>query len=374
MRRLFLALCALTLIGLIVFYPQLRMMAGEAIEAHERPPQFVNHLPKHGWGKILNPSGALPDKGFYVWLINTANPGAAVRHDVSFIGLDDDFPTAGMKRAILASGVAFYWVARLSVPEDGLYRIVLKTSTKAGRPDDLRFFIDGREWSPDENGHLIKQLDAGEHRLEVEYLAGLGWQTFTARFAPTADAEGIAAIRRTIDAQRLPADTVVFVANVYRGSWNENELEILAPPGKTPYITVLDSREAVHWRIRGRAPQLVLFNHAAEGSTVASEGETTTVAWHGELPKTIRWQPYCYCQNDEAGYHLVCPDERPDGIHLPDFSTQIQELTGFPLAGMVEDSWTKALDLATIPLIPKRIEAFQREFAREEDACVARSR
>ena len=131
MRRLFLALCALTLIGLIVFYPQLRMMVGEAIEAHERPPQFVNHLPKHGWGKILNPSGALPDKGFYVWLINTANPGAAVRHDVSFIGLDDDFPTAGMKRAILASGVAFYWVARLSVPEGGLYRIVLKTSTKA---------------------------------------------------------------------------------------------------------------------------------------------------------------------------------------------------------------------------------------------------
>ena len=106
MRRFFLALCALILIGLIVFYPQLRMMAGEAIEAHERPPQFVNHLPKHGWGKILNPSGALPDKGFYVWLINTANPGAAVRHDVSFIRLDDNFPTAEMRRAIQASGVA----------------------------------------------------------------------------------------------------------------------------------------------------------------------------------------------------------------------------------------------------------------------------
>lgn len=152
--------------------------------------------------------------------------------------------------------------------------------------------------------------------------------------APTildTDYDGENTLPNIVSALKLPATTVTYAVGIQGSSRHDNQVTLQAPAGERPYILFLGSREAVHWRINGRLPVLVVYNNRAYGSSVDTATAVPRLAWPDRVNADIGTpRPYsCDCHADSAA--LRC-DGRPSALaRITNFA---REELGYPLAGI----------------------------------------
>ena len=305
------------------------------------------------WGDALNPYGVMPDEGYRVWYFDTRQPGTVVEHGTTpYIATRYGSKQRETPGRLEHEHFGAYWAGRLRVPQAGLYRIAGKLDLDRGY--EMRVLINKRVlpfFLPGEG--LVLHLPAGEHLLEVEFASRHHFLDFRLSAAPLVTELDNEALRLAVDALKLPPETVVYAVSVSGSAAVDNALAVQSPPGETPYILLLSSHpyDPTNWEIRGRAPQLVIYNHAGSGSVVARQQD-----------------PKCDCLSDGT---LHCHDEPHD---LASLMTTVREITGFPLAGVSQSM--DDISRITVPELPvdgstlAALKPSAQAIARKQQECV----
>ena len=197
--------------------------------------------------------------------------------------------------------------------------------------------------------------------LEVEYLNSWHTVSFQLALAPAIDSLDNSQLRAAVATRHLPAQTVVYAVGVHDSHRVDGRIRLQAPADDAPYILMLGSPKGVHWEIEGRAPALVISNNAELGS-VRANGNVATIAWNGRVPyQTFTPQkPQCHC----AAGMLNC--ETPHET-LGDFVRQVQQITGFALAGVSGGYEPQALAIPETVINEAILRADERMYIEREE-------
>ena len=292
------------------------------------------------WGDVLNPGGDAPDQGFAAYYIDSDQPRRVVaRETVPAVGIhyENNNP-----HGIPASRFGAYWAGRLHVPARAAYTVATSYGYSRSRIlIDRRVVLEAphiyfRNSYNSNNSRPSQELtlEAGDHLIEVEYLNADRDMHYQLNIAPTildTHYHGENTLPNIVSALKLPATTVTYAVGIQGSSRHDNQVTLQAPAGERPYILFLGSKEAVHWRINGRSPVLVVYNNRAYGSSVDTAAAVPRLAWPDRVDADIGTpRPYiCYCHADSAT--LRC-DERPNA--LAGIANFVRKELGYPLMGI----------------------------------------
>lgn len=323
-------------------------------------------LTERTWGDRFNPGGNLPDTGYAAWYFDSDDPAAAaVPENSAAIALNYEY---NERYHTPAARLGAYWAGKLHVPEKGRY--VFLPNIHQGR---VRVLLDRHvllaDTAPgDLAAPVVVELDAGDYRLETEYL-NFNWRAarfqldilanpaifdsarltaLIAALKPAAQPEGIRAhLKNYIAALQLPANSENYAAALHGALGDENRAILHAPPGDAPYILWLAGEHAVNWHIEGRQPQLVIHNAR---SHVAAD--IPALIWTGAFSQ----------RSDNARCHCGTPQgwrcDIDAGQNLTALAAEIQRISGQPLRGFAHDLRSSQLHL-------------EPQFARNTDAIAA---
>ena len=255
-----------------------------------------------------------------------------------------------------------YWVRRLQVPQRAVYSLFMSgVSSSTGH---VCLIIDGRQIvagvSEDLPDNLL--LEAGEHIVEVEY-SNL-WHTTDFSFnirpsVPVMPSPDVLA--PSLQALQLPADTVVFL--VFASHNDANYTVPLYIDETRPYILLLQGG-GLSWEIHGTP--LAIVSNSIHSDFYAS-GSPPVFFWQKylEMPIEPFYASNCRCQ----GSDLDCPDNFDK---ITAIVTQVQQWTGYPLAGagFTADNRVPHIHTDKASLQQQR-EAFARFQAEESRKCAA---
>lgn len=320
-------------------------------------------LAERRWGERFNPGGEVPRRGFHVWFFDSRDPAQAViEKDSERISINYGFP---QYPEIPLSDLGAYWAGTLHVPHKGRY--VFLPDVQQGR---ARILLDKRvlltNASPNDTpAPAVVELEAGDYRLEAEYL---NFQPIEAHFRLDVlanpaifDSAGLKALIATL---KLPENTEAYVSAVYGAVDDDNRVTLQAPPGKAPYVLWLASEHAVNWQIKGRQPLLVIHN--ARSSVAAN---LPALIWTGAFGSHSQHWPPCKCR---AGLWQCNADAATNPIAL---AAEIQRISGLPLRDfrsgqrVAELAFLGHTDVASDPLAAHA--ALQEQQAAERQTCQA---
>lgn len=274
---------------------------------------------RSSWGRRLNPTGVIPDRGFRAFYFNRDNPGQVVfEEDVDSIAIKyswADFHQINSER------FAAYWVGRLSFDSETTRQFSVSQSWARSR-----IIIDG-EIAFDENsqGETFTHVFApGEHLIEVEYINN--WHTVEFKVTigdvidPLTETE-LTAHLETWNSR--PAN--LYYVGLYESGRTDTSVDVTLPPGRGPAILWLTSYEAIDWNIsslpRGST---VIVSSYSPGSRARGPGVGRVVhverAWsiHSETRR---------CSCSPGGYN--CEDDQD----LEDVAQRLRAVTGVQLSG-----------------------------------------
>lgn len=310
-------------------------------------------LTERTWGDHFNPGGDLPDTGYTAWYFDSDDPAtAAVPENSAAIALNYEY---NERYHTPAARLGAYWAGTLHVPEKGRY--VFLPDVHQGR---VRVLLDRHvllaDTAPgDLAAPVVVELEAGDYRLETEYL-NFNWRAarfqldilanpaifdsarltaLIAALKPAAQPEGIRAhLKNRIAALQLPANSENYAAALHGALGDENRAILHAPPGDAPYILWLAGEHAVNWHIEGRLPQLVIHNAR---SHVAAD--IPALIWTGAFSQ----------RSDEAGCRCGVPQGWRCDIdatqNLTALAAEIWRISGQPLRGFAHDLRSSQLHL-----------------------------
>ncbi len=340
-------------------------------------------LTERTWGDRFNPGGNLPDTGYTAWYFDSDDPAtAAVPENSDTIAFNDEY---GQRHPIPAVSLGAYWAGKLHVPEKGRY--VFLPDVHQGR---VRVLLDRHvllaDTAPgDLAAPVVVELEAGDYRLETEYL-NFNWRAArfqldilanpaifdSARLAaliaalkPAAPPEGIRAhLKNHIAALQLPANSENYAAALHGALGDENRAILHAPPGDAPYILWLAGEHAVNWHIEGRLPQLVIHNAR---SHVAAD--IPALIWTGAFSQRSD-NARCRCGTPQG---WRCDIDAAQ--NLTALAAEIQRISGQPLRGFAHDLRSSQLHLepqfaSNINAIAAQ-QALQQQQAERRKNCVA---
>ena len=340
-------------------------------------------LTERTWGERFNPGGNLPDTGYAAWYFDSDDlTAAAVAENSAAIALNYEY---NERYHTPAARLGAYWAGTLHVPEKGRY--VFLPDVHQGR---VRVLLDRHvllaDTAPgDLAAPVVVELEAGDYRLETEYL-NFNWRAarfqldilanpaifdstrltaLIAALKPAAQPEGIRAhLKNRIAALQLPANSENYAAALHGALGDENRAILHAPPGDAPYILWLAGEHAVNWHIEGRQPQLVIHNAR---SHVAAD--IPALIWTGAFSQHSG-NARCHCDVPQG---WRCDIDAAQ--NLTALAAEIQRISGQPLRGFAHDLRSSQLHLE--PQFASNIDAIaaqqslQQQQAERRKNCVA---
>jgi hypothetical protein len=274
---------------------------------------------RSSWGRRLNPTGLIPDRGFRAIYFNRDNPG-----DVVF---QEDVDSIAIKYAwsefhqIESQKFAAYWVGRLSFESETTRQFSVSQSWARSR-----IIIDG-EIVFDENSRgetFTHVFTPGEHVIEVEYINN--WHTVEFKVTigdvihPLSEPELTAYLEA-----RNPRPANLYYVGLYESGRRDTSVDVTLPPGRAPAILWLTSYEAIDWNISSLPPgSTVIISSYSPGSRARGPGVGRVVhvarTWsiHSETRR---------CSCSPGGYH--CEDNQD----LEDVAQRLRAVTGLRLSG-----------------------------------------
>ncbi len=287
------------------------------------------------WGDVLNPTQTVPDEGFQAYYINTNRPKTVIASEKTK-NVAIDYAFNGFHN-IKADDFGGYWVGKINIPEDGLYRLSARQSHS-----QTRILIDKHiVFSSDDKDSSVVRLQKGSYTLEVEYINNWHTMHFVASIAPVVKEIDKNNLKQAIEKLNLPKETVVYTVGIYGSDSVTNNVFVQVLETAKPYIIILNSRRGVTWDILDNQPALIIYNNASKGSVVKAEADVPVLAWKGEISYRIanRGDIQCRCSDEEGGKIIGCRQPYP----LEPAMDYIQQVTGFPLKGVSGEDSTQAV-------------------------------
>lgn len=338
-------------------------------------------LTERTWGDRFNPGSNLPDTGYTAWYFDSDDPAtAAVAENSAAIALNYEY---NERYHTPAARLGAYWAGTLHVPEKGRY--VFLPDVHQGR---VRVLLDRHvllaDTAPgDLAAPVVVELEAGDYRLETEYL-NFNWRAarfqldilanpaifdsarltaLIAALKPAAQPEGISARLKNRIAP-LAANSENYAAALHGALGDKNRVTLHAPPGDAPYILWLAGEHAVNWHIEGRLPQLVIHNAR---SHVAAD--IPALIWTGAFSQRSD-NARCRCGTPQG---WRCDIDA--GQNLTALAAEIRRISGQSLRGFAHDLRSSQLHLE--PQFASNIDAiaaqqtWQQQQAEWRENCTA---
>ena len=271
------------------------------------------------WGKKLNPTSAIPSKGFRAFYFDRRNPSKVVfQEDVNGIAIKyawADF------HAIESPNFAAYWVGKLNFQSAATRQFSVSQSWAKSR-----IFIDGAivfDESSRKNT-FRHHFTPGDHVVEVEYINN--WHTVEYKVTigdviEKLDEETLASRLQSQDGKFGG----VYYVGLYESARKDTSVDVTVPETDSPVILWLSSYEAIEWNVDSLKPgSVVVVSSHAPGSQVS--GSHVGQVFHSQsfLGRT-GLSKRCSCT---AG-HFRC-EERTD---MNDLAEKLLSTIGVPLTG-----------------------------------------
>lgn len=282
------------------------------------------------WGKRLNPSGAVPNRGFKAIYFDRAAPGKVVfQENVESIAIK--YAWAEFHR-IDSPKFGGYWVGKLSFAKPTTKQISVSQSWAKSRVlIDGEIVFDGAN-----SGNTFSHTFApGDHVIEVEFIKN--WHTTEYKVTiedPTVklDADEVSGF---IARNGRNASDLYYVG-LYESSAKDTGVSVNMPRTGKPAVLWLTSYEAVDWNIQSSGPVTVIVSSYAPGSRVRGP-RVKQVAQVDRSMSISRVSENCSCT---AG-HFHC-EQRDD---LEGVARHLQSVTGLELSGYAVKYSASALTL-----------------------------
>lgn len=275
---------------------------------------------RSSWGRRLNPTGAIPDRGFQAFYFNRDSPGQAVfQEHVDNVAIK--YAWADFHQ-ITSERFAAYWVGRLRFDRQTVQQFSVSQSWARSR-----IIVDG-EIVFDENNRervFTHSFTPGEHVIEVEYINN--WHTVEYKVTIGEVIERLSEAQLTASLQsRRPRATDLYYVGLYESGSRDTSVDVTVPHGRAPAVLWLSSYEAVDWNIRSlpRGSTVVISSYSP-GSRARGPGVDRVVhverAWsvHSESRR-------CSCS---GGGTFHCED----GQDLEHVAEGLRAATGLRLSG-----------------------------------------
>ena len=274
---------------------------------------------RSSWGRRLNPTGVIPDRGFRAIYFNRDNPGQMVfQEDVDSIALK--YARADFHQ-ITSERFAAYWLGRLRFDTETTRQFSVSQSWARSR-----ILIDG-EIVFDENNRgetFTHTFAPGEHVIEVEYINNWHTVEFKVTIGDVVDPLTETELTAYLE-DRNPRPARLYYVGLYESGRTDTSVDVTVPPGRGPAMIWLTSYEAIDWNISSLPPgSTVIISSYSPGSRARGPGVGQVVhverAWsiHSETRR---------CSCSPGGYHCE------DGQDLEDVAVRLRAVTGVPLSG-----------------------------------------
>lgn len=317
------------------------------------------------WAAVLNPTGEIPAEGFTAYYFDVHEPTRVVaRESAPIIAFNQ---RDGVVHGIPAANVGIYWVGNLHIPQAARYRFRNEHSM-------VYQLLDKHILSDRSNFDL--DLDAGTHLLEVLFTNEYRFLPFTLEINPAgyeqfyADSDTIddSALRTAIDAQRLPANTVAYLASIDKSARHNRRVTLHAPRDARSYILILSAKDTTIWNIEGRAPAFIIHTHRSHIDGLAD------VPRHLWRINTL-WSPFSDEPDNCQCLYGYSPCDMPEDLDA--LAKRIHAVTGYPLAGISDGSTVDALKLPQMPVNATTLAdnaGLRARIAHKNDICDAKAR
>lgn len=336
--------------GRLLFYPYQLFSyaqinyATAVLHAATAPPA------ENPWRSIINPDKNVPAQGFDGYFFKRDHPQQVIfkthSHDMG-MSYTDQKELPGLPLQELSA----YWIGKLDVSEDSVYRINL--DLRGG--DNLRILLDGRVIYDAEHPYQAAAIHKGTHTLEAEYTGNRFHDTISFWLALTPPRQILTLSQAQAALSKLPADMPVYAINVYESGNTDKHIDIQAPQ-TAPYILLLSSYEAVNWQIHGTAPAAVVMDGAREGSTISTAKHSAIYYIYSGF--TYRENIYiCKCDGDR----FYCPGT---AAPLSEMQKMSSEIFGRRLHGAEKRYSLKSITLPLPPITYAMLKAEQQQAAK----------
>lgn len=279
-----------------------------------RPP----FTPVSSWGKKLNPSGMVPDRGFKVFYFDRNSQAAMFEHHVGSVAIKYAWDEL---HGIDSGAFAAYWVGRLSFDTSGPRQIAISQSWAKAR-----IFVDGRLIYDGGGSEVITHdFSAGDHLLEVEYINN--WHTV--EFKVTVDETARRHSREEIGHLLATGEfgtSYVYYVGLYESGRGDASVDVRLPRTDRPVIVWLDSYEAIDWNISpsdGIAAAVI----ASSSPGARIESGAPGKVYHAERGFGVRSREISGCHCTAGHYHCE------NNGDLGQVERELQRMGGLRLAG-----------------------------------------
>ena len=311
----------LLLVGIVLAPVASEALEGPAAAARPFRAMGETRIPakiRSNWGKRLNPTGAVPNRGFKAIYFNRTTPGKVVfQENVESIAIK--YAWADFHR-IDSPQFGGYWVGKLNFANPTTKQISVSQSWAKSR-----ILIDGEIVFDGANdskafAHLF---GAGDHVIEVEYINN--WHTtefkVTVQDSPVKLENGQVSDYLSRKARK---DSDLYYVGIYESSAKDTSVLVTVPRTGRPAVLWLASYEAVDWNIQSPDQVTVIVSSYAPGSRV--RGSRVKHVAHVDRAMSIsRVSETCNCT---AG-HFHC--EQNDD--LENVAQDLRSVTGLGLTG-----------------------------------------
>lgn len=269
------------------------------------------------WGKKLNPSGAVPNRGFKAIYFDRSAPGKVVfQENVESIAIK--YAWADFHR-IDSPRFGGYWVGKLNFDAPATKQISVSQSWSKSRIlINGQIVFDGG----DSGATFTHRFAPGEHVVEVEFINN--WHT--TEYKVTIEDERVKLEPEQIAAHlsRAGKPSALYYAGLYESSAKDTSVSVTLPPSRKRAVLWLTSYEAIDWHVRSSGPVTVIVSSYAPGSRVRGSG-VTEVAHVDRSMSISRVSETCSCS---AG-HFHC-EQNED---LAQVAEELRSVTGLALTG-----------------------------------------
>ncbi|MDO7842345.1 hypothetical protein [Sphingomonas immobilis] len=269
-----------------------------------------------GWGRKLNPTGAVPNEGFRAFYINRDDPGRLIfQEDVDSIAIK--YAWADFHN-INSPQFAGYWVGRVRVPRTMSKQISVSLSWSKAR-----IFVDGEPvFDGGGNKSFTHEFSKGDHIVEVEFANG--WHTTEFKVTIEDPVETVPAASASDYIGDAESGARLAYVGLYESAAKDTSVTVNVPATGRPVVLWLTSYEAIDWTIVSADPVKVFVSAYTPGSRV--QGRRVKRVVHVERAVSI-YSETKRCSCSGGFYH--CEGNQD----LDNVAESLRSVTGMTLSG-----------------------------------------
>ncbi len=275
------------------------------------------------WGRVLNPSGGMPESGFSAFYFNTKEPdGTVYTEPVDDIAINYSWDKL---KGIKSEDFGGYWVGKINCEVDTTKQIFISQSHAK-----TRLFIDKEIiYEGGSDKEMSYQCRAGSHTIEVEHVNNWHTTEFSLRITEPVTYLLLSEVSNRLQDRGLQTADVGLVS-IYESSVKDLSVKLELKKTTQPVVLFLTSYSPVVWEISNPFQvdlQAVIYKSHSPGARVIGDigEETLVMATREKIGKySSRPFPRCSCN----GGHFHC-----EGAGIDSARDTIEQVTQRSLSG-----------------------------------------